>query len=128
MKLSEMQKAIYQNKIDHQFNVTNIEKEFLALYGEVGEAFDAYRKQQEVGEELADVAIYLLGLAEILSIDLEAEIHKKMASTKSVVIRVMAMAMPNESIIDTRTKTSRFLEYRPLPKLKWKQEIGWKRM
>ncbi|MDF2534754.1 MAG: hypothetical protein K0R18_911, partial [Bacillales bacterium] len=23
MKLSEMQKAIYQNKIDHQFNVTN---------------------------------------------------------------------------------------------------------
>lgn len=47
MKLSEMQKAIYQNKIDHQFNVTNIEKEFLALYGEVGEAFDAYRKQQE---------------------------------------------------------------------------------
>lgn len=77
MKLSEMQKAIYQNKIDHQFNVTNIEKEFLALYGEIGEAFDAYRKQQEVGEELADVAIYLLGLAEILSIDLEAEIHKK---------------------------------------------------
>ncbi len=65
MKLSEMQKAIYQNKIDHQFNVTNIEKEFLALYGEIGEAFDAYRKQQEVGE--------------ILSIDLEAEIHKKMA-------------------------------------------------
>ncbi|VTT36628.1 Uncharacterised protein [Enterococcus casseliflavus] len=79
MKLSEMQKAIYQNKIDHQFNVTNIEKEFLALYGEIGEAFDACRKQQEVGEELADVAIYLLGLAEILSIDLEAEIHKKMA-------------------------------------------------
>ncbi|UOO46467.1 hypothetical protein LLW22_04530 [Enterococcus casseliflavus] len=79
MKLSEVQKAIYQNKIDHQFNVTNIEKEFLALYGEIGEAFDAYRKQQEVGEELADVAIYLLGLAEILSIDLEAEIHKKMA-------------------------------------------------
>lgn len=36
MKLSEMQKAIYQNKIDHQFNVTNIEKEFLALYGEIG--------------------------------------------------------------------------------------------
>ncbi len=28
---------------------------------------------------MADVAIYLLGLAEILSIDLEAEIHKKMA-------------------------------------------------
>jgi NTP pyrophosphatase (non-canonical NTP hydrolase) len=78
MNLSEMQKAIYQNKIDHNFNVTNIEKEFLALYGEVGEAFDAYRKKEEVGEELADVAIYLLGIAEILSIDLDTEIQKKM--------------------------------------------------
>ena len=78
MNIRDMQKAIYQNKIDHQFNVTNIEKEFLSLYGEVTEAFDAYRKKQNVGEELADVAIYLLGLAEILSIDLDGEIQKKM--------------------------------------------------
>ena len=78
MNIRDMQKAIYQNKIDHQFNVTNIEKEFLSLYGEVAEAFDAYRKKQNVGEELVDVAIYLLGLAEILSIDLDGEIQKKM--------------------------------------------------
>ena len=78
MNIRDMQKAIYQNKIDHQFNVTNIEKEFLSLYGEVAEALDAYRKKQNVGEELADVAIYLLGLAEILSIDLDGEIQKKM--------------------------------------------------
>lgn len=50
----------------------------MSLYGEVAEAFDAYRKKQNVGEELADVAIYLLGLAEILSIDLDGEIQKKM--------------------------------------------------
>lgn len=78
MNIRDMQKAIYQNKIDHQFNVTNIEKEFLSLYGKVAEDFDAYRKKQNVGEELADVAIYLLGLAEILSIDLDGEIQKKM--------------------------------------------------
>ncbi len=30
-----------------------------------------------MGEELADVAIYLLGLSEILGIDLEDEIQKK---------------------------------------------------
>ena len=30
-----------------------------------------------MGEELADVAIYLLGLSEILGIDLEEEIQKK---------------------------------------------------
>lgn len=49
------------------------------MYGELGEAFDAWRKKKtDLGEELADVAIYLLGLAQILSIDLEKEILQKM--------------------------------------------------
>ncbi|OTN75609.1 hypothetical protein A5886_000684 [Enterococcus sp. 8G7_MSG3316] len=78
MHISDYQKAILQNKIDHQFNTTNIEKEFLALYGEVAEAFDAYRKMEPVGQELADVAIYLFGLAELLDVDLEKEIQEKM--------------------------------------------------
>lgn len=34
-------------------------------------------KKDDLGEELADVAIYLLGLSEILKIDLEDEILKK---------------------------------------------------
>jgi len=34
-------------------------------------------KIPNVGEELADVAIYLLGLSEILGVDLENEIVKK---------------------------------------------------
>ena len=34
-----------------------------------------------MGEELADVAIYLLGLSEILNIDLEDEILKKVLET-----------------------------------------------
>lgn len=49
------------------------------LYGEVGEAYEAWRKQHgDVAEELADVAIYLLGLSEILGIDLESAIEAKM--------------------------------------------------
>ena len=35
------------------------------------------KKKEDLGEELADVAIYLLGLSEILKIDLEDEILKK---------------------------------------------------
>ena len=47
-------------------------------YGEVSEAYEAWKKRKEdLGEELADVAIYLLGLSEILGIDLEDEIQKK---------------------------------------------------
>ena len=80
MRMKEMQKAVYQNKLDKGFNVTDVHKEFCLLYGEVAEAYDAWRKKKEnVGEELADIAIYLMGLSEILGLDLEREIEKKMA-------------------------------------------------
>ncbi len=78
MNLRETQKAVYQNKLNKGFNVTDVNKEFCLLYGEVSEAYDAWRKKQDdVGEELADVAIYLMGLAEILGVDLASEIEKK---------------------------------------------------
>lgn len=79
MNLTEMQKAVYQNKVDKGFNITDINKEFCLLYGEVSEAYDAWRKKREnVGEELADIAIYLLGLSEILGADLASAIENKM--------------------------------------------------
>jgi NTP pyrophosphatase (non-canonical NTP hydrolase) len=46
----------------------------------MAEAFDAWRKgREDVGEELVDVAIYLLGLAEMTGIDLQDEIEAKLA-------------------------------------------------
>lgn len=79
MGIKEYQKRAYENKVTHGFNVTNVEKEFLFLYGEVAEAFEAYKQSGAIGEELADVAIYLFGLAEMLEIDLDQEIQLKMA-------------------------------------------------
>jgi len=74
-----LQKRVYQNKVDHGFNVTNVPLEFTLTYGELAEAFEAWRKKKEgVGEELADVLIYLMGLSEILNIDLEKELLRKM--------------------------------------------------
>lgn len=79
MDLREAQKAVYENKVAKGFNVTDVNKEFCLLYGEVAEAYEAWRKKQDnVGEELADIAIYLLGLSEILGIDLASEIEQKM--------------------------------------------------
>lgn len=76
--LKEFQKIIYKNKVDKGFNITNIEKEFCSTYGELSEAYEAYRrKKDDLGEELADVVIYLLGMSEILGIDLEKEIINK---------------------------------------------------
>lgn len=79
MDLSEMQKKVYQNKLDKGFNVKDVPMEFCYLYGEVAEAYDAYLKgKEDLGEELADVAIYLLGLSEILGFDLKEQIENKM--------------------------------------------------
>lgn len=90
MDLKTIQKEVYQNKLNKGFNVTNVEKEFCLLYGEVAEAFEAYRKKKDdVGEELADVAIYLLGLAEILGVDLADEIEKKVAINKERTYEVL---------------------------------------
>ena len=72
------QERIYQNKVAKGFNVTDVCREFCYLQGELAEAFAAFNlKQDDIGEELADVAIYLLGLAEILGVDLETEICRK---------------------------------------------------
>ena len=76
--LKKIQEEVINNKKRHGFDTSNIYREFCLLYGEVGEAFDAYRKKKnDLGEELADIAIYLLGIAELLEIDLEKEIQNK---------------------------------------------------
>ena len=67
MNLKKIQKEVWENKVNKGFNTTNAEKEFCLLYGEVAEAYEAYRKKKnDLNEELADIAIYLLGLSEML--------------------------------------------------------------
>ncbi len=88
MNMQEIQKEIWQNKVDKGFNITDVNKEFCLLYGEVGEAYDAYRKKKDdLGEELADIAIYLLGLSEMLGIDLEDEIINKVKKNRKRVYK-----------------------------------------
>ena len=80
MDIPSAQKMVWQNKVAKGFNTTDVPLEFCLLQGEIAEAFDAWRKGREyVGEELADVAIYLLGLAQMIGIDLQDEIETKMA-------------------------------------------------
>ena len=44
--LKELQAKVYQNKVDHGFNVKNIEFEFCLVYGEMAEAYQAYLKHK----------------------------------------------------------------------------------
>lgn len=75
------QRLAWQNKIDKGFSTTDVPLEFCLLQGEMAEAFDAWRKGGPgVAGELADVAIYLLGLAEMLGVDLQDAVGAKLAA------------------------------------------------
>lgn len=85
MNLGSVQKRIIQNKIKKGFNTTDIEKEFRSLQSELDEALDAYRNKsiEDVAEELADVAIFTLGIAQLLGIDMEKAIESKMVKNEN---------------------------------------------
>ena len=70
--IKSLQEEIMNNKVSKGFNTTDIPLEFMLLTGEVSEAFDAWRKKKsDLGEEIADIMIYLFGLAKMLNVDLE---------------------------------------------------------
>ena len=88
MDLKKIQKDIWQNKLNKGFNTTDVNKEFCLLYGEVAEAYDAWKKKKDdLNEELADVAIYLLSLSEMLGFDLAYEIEKKVSKNEKRVYK-----------------------------------------
>ena len=81
--LKKLQEEIYDNKVKHGFNVTDLKEEFCYTYAELSEAYMAWFKgKDDYGEELADVAIFLLGISEISGVDLEKEIINKMNKNK----------------------------------------------
>ncbi len=83
LDLKKLQKETLELKKRQGFNTSNIEMEFCLIHEEVSEAFRAYySKLPDLGEEIADIAIYLAGLSEILGIDLETEIIAKMAKNQ----------------------------------------------
>lgn len=83
MDLKKIQKDVWKNKLNKGFNTTDVNKEFCLLYGEVAEAYDAWKKKKDdLNEELADVAIYLMGLSEMLGYDLADEIEKKVSKNE----------------------------------------------
>ena len=80
----KLQKAVLENKKNHNFTTTDIKFELLSLYGEVNELFQAWLKDdpENINEELADVAIFLLGISEMVGSDLGEDILRKMEINK----------------------------------------------
>lgn len=83
VELKKLQEEVIKNKVNKGFNIKDLNLEFLLAYGELAEAFNAFQnKEEDLGEELADVVIYILGIAEMLDIDLEVELLKKIEKNK----------------------------------------------
>ena len=83
LDVKRLQEEIMANKASKGFNATDIPLEFMLLTGEVSEAFDAWRKKKsDLGEEIADIMIYLFGLAKMLNVDLENELVAKIEKNR----------------------------------------------
>ena len=104
MDIQSGQKLAWENKVAKGFNTTDVPLEFCLLHGEMAEAFDAWRKgREDLGEELADAAIYLLGLAEMTGVDLQGEIEAKIAKNASRAYR----RLPNGALVKSSAATGR---------------------
>ena len=71
MELKKIQKDIWQNKLNKGFNTTDVNKEFCLLYGEVSEAYDAWKKKKDYLNE-----------------DFKTKINNKKCSVENSFIRV----------------------------------------
>lgn len=82
--LKALQKEVMRNKLEKGFNTTDVALEFCRAHEELSEAFSKFNKNQDgVAEEFADVAIFLLGMCEILGYDLQSELVKKIETNKN---------------------------------------------
>lgn len=80
MDIAEVQRQAWANKLAKGFNTADVALEFGLLTAEIGEAFTAWRTRDAgLGGELADVLIFLVGVAEMTRTDLAAEVERKLA-------------------------------------------------
>jgi NTP pyrophosphatase (non-canonical NTP hydrolase) len=94
-ELSAVQREAFANKVRQGFNTTDVALEFGLMTAEVSEAFNAWYRGQDVGEELADILIYVAGLAEILGVDLDHEVRHKLAINQERVY----VPLPNGTLV-----------------------------
>jgi NTP pyrophosphatase (non-canonical NTP hydrolase) len=93
-----VQEQAWANKQAKGFNTSDIALEFGLLTAEISEAFTAWRNRlPDFGEELADVLIYLAGLAQMAGIDLDDEVARKLAKNVDRVYLPNAQGVLNKA-------------------------------
>lgn len=84
MDIREVQRRAWTNKVRQGFNTANPFAEIDYIYDEVGEAADALENDRAgLGGELADIVIFVAGLAEMTGVDLSAAVQEKLTVNES---------------------------------------------
>lgn len=87
MRIAEAAWLIHKNAKEKGFwdEKRNFGEALALIHSEVSEALEAYREGDDIamGEELADIVIRTLDLAEGLGYNIEAEIQQKMEYNKT---------------------------------------------
>jgi NTP pyrophosphatase (non-canonical NTP hydrolase) len=89
--LLELQRAIYQNKVERSFNVTDVGKEIVLMVEELGELANAYKRsdklpapdiseKEDMVDAVGDIMVYCLGLCEMLQVNSEEVLKEIIAN------------------------------------------------
>ena len=92
--LRQLQRAIYQNKVNRGFNVTDVGKEIVLMVEELGELARAYKNsdklpavdishREEMVDAAGDLMVYCLGLCEMLGVNSEDVLHNIVENNKT---------------------------------------------
>ncbi|HID43954.1 MAG TPA: nucleotide pyrophosphohydrolase [Archaeoglobaceae archaeon] len=76
MRMKDFQKMIYEIYYTRD-SARGIDKTMLWLVEEVGELAEAVRKDDKIGEEIADVIAWVTSIANLYDVDIEEELMKK---------------------------------------------------
>lgn len=79
MDLRSLQDSAWDNKVRKGYNTTDVPLEVCLLQEKASATFTAWRKGQgRLGEELADIVLYVASIAQMTGLDLDHEVTTKM--------------------------------------------------
>ena len=106
MNIRSAQKIARDTRLAKGINAEDISLGFCLLSDEVAKALDIWNTgRQEVAEELATIAVFLLRLAEMVGTDLQEVVEAKLAVSKSKVYGQLQSGLPvrDAAVVTTAT-------------------------
>ncbi len=93
MSMDDLQKKIFNNKVNRGFNVTDISKEIILMTEELGELAKAYKNsnkkpaaeinnKEEIIDAIGDLMVYCLGLCSMIGVSGEEVLSKIIESNE----------------------------------------------